>query len=65
MKVILNGKDTEIGNLNLKELVLSKGLDPKSAIVEFNREIVKKDLWDKMKINEGDRIELLTIVCGG
>ena len=65
LNITINGKKENIEKCTIKELVLNKGLDPKNSIVELNREIIRKTFWEETTINDGDHIELLSIVCGG
>ena len=66
MKIKINGIEKEIKeNTTIKDLLSSLGVLEKTMAVAVNMKIVKKDDWDKFKLNEGDKIEALNFVGGG
>jgi len=65
MKINLNGIKMESESQTLMDLVLKKGLDPKSLIAEVNFEVIRQETWEDVSIKEGDNIELLSFVGGG
>ena len=66
MKIKINGIEKEIPkNTTIKELLSSLGVLEKTMAVAVNMKIVKKDEWDKYKLNEGDKVEALNFVGGG
>ena len=66
MKIKINGIEKEIKeNTTIKDLLSSLGVLDKTMAVAVNMKIVKKDDWDKFKLNEGDKVEALNFVGGG
>ena len=66
MKITLNGKSRELqSTLPLTELIQQINANNQRVIAEVNGEIVKKDHWANITINDGDEIELVTFVGGG
>ncbi|MDJ0553245.1 MAG: sulfur carrier protein ThiS [Microcoleaceae cyanobacterium MO_207.B10] len=41
------------------------GLNPRLVAVEYNGEILHRQFWDKTEMQEGDNLEIVTIVGGG
>lgn len=48
--------------LNLLEQL---GLNPRLVAVEYNGEILHRQFWPETQMQEGDRLEIVTIVGGG
>lgn len=66
MKVILNGKPTELNdNASLLEFLKTKELEPDRIIIEYNFDIAKKEDWSSIVLKENDNIEILRFVGGG
>jgi sulfur carrier protein len=51
--------------LNLTGLLTQLGLNPRLVAVEYNGEIIQRNAWEETQMNEGDRLEIVTIVGGG
>lgn len=49
----------------LPELLAQLGMNPRLAVIEYNGEILQRQLWNETKVQEGDRLEIVTIVGGG
>lgn len=49
----------------LPQLLEQLGLNPRLIAVEYNGEILHRQFWDKTLMQEGDKIEIVTIVGGG
>jgi sulfur carrier protein len=66
MKIKINGIEKDVKeNITIKELLEDLQVLDKTMAVAVNMKIVKKDEWDKYKLNEGDKIEALNFVGGG
>ena len=66
MTIILNGKEESIGaGMTVAELIVVKGLDPATVIVEYNYELVPQETWAGIVLKENDRLEILRFVGGG
>lgn len=62
----VNGQEQTCSyNLNMPELLLSLGLNPRLVAVEYNGEILHRQHWDQTYLQTGDRLEIVTIVGGG
>lgn len=49
----------------LPQLLESLGMNPRLVAVEYNGEILHRQFWQDTEIQEGDRLEIVTIVGGG
>lgn len=66
MRVVLNGSDQEIEpGTTVADLVGSFKLEPKHVAVEVNCELVPRRVFDSTSVNQGDQIEIVTLVGGG
>jgi len=66
IKVQLNGQEqTCNADLNMPELLLSLGLNPRLVALEYNGEILHRQFWEQTNLQAGDRLEIVTIVGGG
>jgi sulfur carrier protein len=52
-------------NLLLPELLKAMGLNPRLLAVEYNGEILHRQFWETTPMQDGDRLEIVTIVGGG
>jgi sulfur carrier protein len=66
MQVVINGEGREIpDNLSIEELLRHLKLRTERVAVERNREIVKRERWGAVQLQEGDRLEIVHFVGGG
>ena len=66
MKVTVNGEPKEYPEaLSLSALLRELGLERNPIAVELNRQVVPKDHHERTLIQEGDRLEIVTLVGGG
>ncbi len=66
INIKINGIEKKIApNTTIKELLKDLEILDKTMAVAVNMKIVKKDNWNKFKLNEGDKIEALNFVGGG
>jgi sulfur carrier protein len=49
----------------LTELLGQLGFNPRLVAVEYNGEILHRQLWPQTMMQTGDRLEIVTIVGGG
>ncbi len=52
-------------SLNLWEALNFLQMNPRLVAVEYNGEILHRHLWQETILQEGDRLEIVTIVGGG
>lgn len=62
----INGKSEDCAaNTSLPQLLEDKGINLRLVAVEYNGEILHRQFWEGTEIQEGDRLEIVTIVGGG
>jgi len=62
----LNGDAHELaGPLTVTELLARLDIDPRRVAVEHNLVVLKRDLFDRTTVSEGDEIEIVNFVGGG
>jgi sulfur carrier protein len=49
----------------LPELLEQLGLNPRLIAVEYNGEILHRQFWSETQVQDGDKLEIVTIVGGG
>jgi thiamine biosynthesis protein ThiS len=66
MILTINGDRREVPAVaTLAELLTALGLDPRSVVVERNREIVRRAQLASAPVTEGDQLEIVHFVGGG
>ena len=66
LEVVINGEPRKVpGPATLLDLLAHLGLDPRTVVVERNREIVRRARLGQTEVAEGDAIELVHFVGGG
>jgi thiamine biosynthesis protein ThiS len=66
LAVTINGETRRVpGPTTLLELLAHLGLDPRTVVVEQNREIVRRVRLGETMVADGDSIELVHFVGGG
>ena len=66
MNIVLNNEDSEIlDGMTIEKLLKDKEIQNKYIAVEVNKIIVPKSEYQKYKIKNGDRIEIITAIGGG
>ena len=66
-KIVLNGKETDLAEgENLLSFLQSRKLSVKNLILEWNGKILTdKDPLESFKLNDGDTLNLFSMVGGG
>jgi len=69
MKIRVNGEEKKI-ELDQENALLSKvlnlmGYKPNTIVVELNNLIINSTKWGKVKLQDGDNLEIVSIVGGG
>ena len=63
---VLNGqKYITTSTVTISDLIYYFGYNRSLLVVEYNQFICNKTEWDKIFIQENDKIEIVTIVGGG
>lgn len=66
MKVIVNGEPREVPSaLSVAELLRQLEVSPRGVAVEVNLQIIPRSQHEEYHLNEGDRLEIVTLVGGG
>ncbi len=62
----VNGKPvTCAAAIPLFSLLAELALNPRLIAIEYNGEILHRQFWETCQMEEGDRLEIVTIVGGG
>ena len=69
MKIKVNGEEKNI-ELDQENALLSialnyMGYKPNTIVVELNNLIINSINWEKVKLKDGDNLEIVSIVGGG
>jgi len=69
MKIKVNGEEKKIEldqeNVLLSTALNSMGYKPNTIVVELNNLIINSIKWEKVKLKDGDNLEIVSIVGGG
>tara|TARA_A100001035_G_C27556618_1_gene396626 strand:- start:469 stop:678 length:210 start_codon:yes stop_codon:yes gene_type:complete len=69
MKIRVNGEEKEIDldqeNIRLSTALNSMGYKSNTIVVELNNLIINSLKWEKIKLKDGDNLEIVSIVGGG
>jgi thiamine biosynthesis protein ThiS len=66
MEIVVNGETRRVAEpATLLDLLEHLGLDPRTVVVELNREIVRRPRLGETALAAGDTVELVHFVGGG
>ena len=65
MELLVNGKNLYNKNRDILSLIEELELNIDGMVVIHNDNIIKKDKYQNLILNENDRLELLNFVSGG
>ena len=65
MNIKINNKETEVKATSLQELATELSLPEKGVAVAVNNRMVTRTDWNQTAIKEGDKVVVITAVCGG
>ena len=69
MNIKVNGEEKKIeidkNNAFLSTALNYMGYKPNTIVVELNNLIINSIKWDKVKLKDGDNLEIVSIVGGG
>jgi thiamine biosynthesis protein ThiS len=67
VRVRVNGKDEALpaAPITVSEFLASKGVRPETVAVELNLTVIAKADYPKVRLKEGDEIEIVRFVGGG
>ena len=63
--VKINGEERDAAGQTITEYLTAANYNPKVIVVERNGEIVPKEDYDKIKIQDGDVVEVVSFMGGG
>jgi thiamine biosynthesis protein ThiS len=65
-EILINGESRRVpAPASAADLLRHLGLDPRSVVVELNRQIVRRTRLAETALSEGDTVELVHFVGGG
>jgi sulfur carrier protein len=66
ISIYVNGELQQCATgVRLPQLLEQLGMNPKLVAVEYNGDILHRQFWTETEMQEGDRLEIVTIVGGG
>lgn len=66
LAITVNGEPRRVpGPATMADLLRHLNLDPRTVVVELNRQIVRRPQLDETRLAEGDTVELVHFVGGG
>ncbi len=66
MRLTVNGKPRELaGPLSLPEFLEAHNVNPAMCAVEYNGEIIRRERFAEVHLQEGDKLEIIHMVGGG
>ena len=64
-RIVVNGKEEQIADeLTIAQFLQGKGVS-ETALVERNMEIVKRDRYHDVQLQDGDELEVVQMMAGG
>ena len=64
-RIQVNGKEEQIADeLTIAQFLQGKGVS-ETALVERNFEIVKRDRYQEIRLQDGDQLEVVQMMAGG
>lgn len=61
----INGKEENVGEITIAQLLEQKGFDKRVVVVEINEEIAPKETYEERKLADNDVVEIVSFVGGG
>ncbi len=66
MRVRINGAERELPEpMTVLQLLQERGIDPRVVVVEYNYEIVPRERYGEIVLQEGDNLEIVQMTAGG
>ena len=66
VNITANGETYELpAERTVAEFIRERGLHPQFVVVELNGEPLERARYDEVRLQDGDRIELVRAVAGG
>lgn len=69
MKIKVNGEEeylnTSEKKISLRDTISFLGYKPNTIVVELNNLIINYERWENKNVEDGDKLEIVSIVGGG
>ena len=66
LHLTINGKPTTLDRpLTITEFLASRNLKDRMVVAEHNGEIIPRDRYTQITLNEGDNLEVVQMMAGG
>ncbi len=66
MEIQLNGKTRAVADrITVRQLLEELRLEPLRVAVQVNLDIVKRERYEQVVLQPGDKVEVLTFMAGG
>ncbi|MFW6006571.1 MAG: sulfur carrier protein ThiS [Bacillota bacterium] len=66
MNITVNGKKEKlVKEISINDYIEKKKLDPEKIITVYNEEVIDKENWNEIILQEKDNLEILKFVGGG
>lgn len=66
IRVTANGAEVDVDDpASVADFIRSRGLDPRYVVVERNGEPLERVRYEHVRLEPGDRLELVRAVAGG
>ncbi len=66
MNVVINGQSSKLADsTTLEQLICQLDLQPNLVAIEVNQQLVPRKVHSTHQLQEGDEIEVVTLVGGG
>lgn len=66
MNITVNGKTETIKNpCSIGEYLIKKNIIPEQVVIEYNKNIIQREIIQKIMLSNNDNLEILHFVGGG
>lgn len=65
MTITVNDKVYTTEQTSIEGFLRERGFEPKLIVVERNGEILRRDHWNEITLQEGDVLQMAHMVAGG
>jgi len=66
IQITVNGRTENVDEgITLLGLLRHFGINPQSIAVEYNREVIDRNEFESIVLNDGDILEIITFIGGG
>ncbi len=63
--VKINGKEEAVAGISLSDYLKDNGYNPESIVIELNGEILNRNNYSSVVLQENDVVEILMFMGGG